>query len=105
MLASKTSEPHTGRVALVTGAAHGIGQAIAAVSPSAEPASFSATSTTAIRAASCRSAGDGSGPSYAPVGFEVADCDVAAASWEAVFDLVEGISCDPLRASGFDSSG
>jgi NAD(P)-dependent dehydrogenase (short-subunit alcohol dehydrogenase family) len=30
MPASKTSEPHTGRVALVTGAAHGIGQAIAA---------------------------------------------------------------------------
>jgi hypothetical protein len=39
------------------------------------------------------------------VGFEVADCDVAAASWEAVFDFVKGISCDPLRASGFDSSG
>ena len=35
----------------------------------------------------------------------VADCDAAAASWEAVFDLVKGISCDPLRASGFDSSG
>jgi predicted enzyme related to lactoylglutathione lyase len=32
-------------------------------------------------AASCRLAGDDSGPSYAPVGFEVADCDVAAASW------------------------
>jgi NAD(P)-dependent dehydrogenase (short-subunit alcohol dehydrogenase family) len=30
MPASKTSEPHTGRVALVTGAADGIGQAIAA---------------------------------------------------------------------------
>ena len=30
MPASKTSGPHTGRVALVTGAAHGIGQAIAA---------------------------------------------------------------------------
>src|SRR5690349_7835431 len=30
MPASKTSEPHAGRVALVTGAAHGIGQAIAA---------------------------------------------------------------------------
>jgi NAD(P)-dependent dehydrogenase (short-subunit alcohol dehydrogenase family) len=30
MPASKTSEPRTGRVALVTGAAHGIGQAIAA---------------------------------------------------------------------------
>ena len=30
MPASKASEPHTGRVALVTGAAHGIGQAIAA---------------------------------------------------------------------------
>jgi hypothetical protein len=30
MPASKTAEPHTGRVALVTGAAHGIGQAIAA---------------------------------------------------------------------------
>ena len=30
MRASKTSEPHTGRVALVTGAARGIGQAIAA---------------------------------------------------------------------------
>src|SRR5258705_2207549 len=30
MPASKTSEPHTGRVALVTGAAHGIGQTIAA---------------------------------------------------------------------------
>jgi predicted enzyme related to lactoylglutathione lyase len=44
-------------------------------------------------------------PSHAPVGFEVADCDVAAASWKAVFDLVKGISCDPLRASGFDSSG
>jgi hypothetical protein len=44
-----------------------------------------------------------SGPSYAPVSFEVADCDVAAASWEAVFDLVKGISCDPLRASGFCS--
>lgn len=30
MPASKSSEPHTGRVALVTGAARGIGQAIAA---------------------------------------------------------------------------
>jgi NAD(P)-dependent dehydrogenase (short-subunit alcohol dehydrogenase family) len=30
MPANKTSEPHTGRVALVTRAAHGIGQAIAA---------------------------------------------------------------------------
>jgi 3-oxoacyl-[acyl-carrier protein] reductase len=30
MPASKTSEPHTGRVALVTGAARGVGQAIAA---------------------------------------------------------------------------
>jgi hypothetical protein len=30
------------------------------------------------------------------VGFEVADCDVAASSWEAVFDLVKGISCDPF---------
>src|SRR5712692_5296880 len=30
MPASKTSEPHTGRVALVTGAARGIGQAMAA---------------------------------------------------------------------------
>ena len=30
MAASKTSEPHARRVALVTGAAHGIGQAIAA---------------------------------------------------------------------------
>ena len=30
MPASKTSEPHARRVALVTGAAHGIGQAIAA---------------------------------------------------------------------------
>ena len=30
MPASKTSEPRTGRAALVTGAAHGIGQAIAA---------------------------------------------------------------------------
>jgi len=39
------------------------------------------------------------------VGFEVADCDVAAASREAVFDLVKGISCDPLRASGFCSCG
>jgi hypothetical protein len=45
------------------------------------------------------------GPSYAPVGFEVADCDVAAASWEAVFDLVKGICRDPLRASGFCSCG
>ncbi len=33
MPASKTSEPHTGRVALVTGAARGIGQAIAAGLP------------------------------------------------------------------------
>ena len=30
MPARNTSEPHTGRVALVTGAAHGIGQGIAA---------------------------------------------------------------------------
>jgi len=30
MPASRTSEPHAGRVALVTGAARGIGQAIAA---------------------------------------------------------------------------
>jgi NAD(P)-dependent dehydrogenase (short-subunit alcohol dehydrogenase family) len=30
MPASKTSEPHPGRVALVTGTAHGIGQAIVA---------------------------------------------------------------------------
>jgi len=30
MPASKTSEPHAGRVALLTGAAHCIGQAIAA---------------------------------------------------------------------------
>jgi len=34
------------------------------------------------------------------VGFEVADRDVAAASWEAEFDLVKRIPCDPLRASG-----
>jgi NAD(P)-dependent dehydrogenase (short-subunit alcohol dehydrogenase family) len=33
MPASKTSEPPTGRVALVTGAARGIGQAIAAGLP------------------------------------------------------------------------
>jgi NAD(P)-dependent dehydrogenase (short-subunit alcohol dehydrogenase family) len=30
MPASKTSEPHTGRVGLATGTAHGIGQTIAA---------------------------------------------------------------------------
>src|SRR5229473_6654428 len=30
---------------------------------------------------------------------------LAAASREAVFDLVKGISCDPLRASGFCSCG
>jgi NAD(P)-dependent dehydrogenase (short-subunit alcohol dehydrogenase family) len=29
MPANKTAEPHTGRITLVTGAAHGIGQAIA----------------------------------------------------------------------------
>jgi hypothetical protein len=39
------------------------------------------------------------------VGFEVADCDVAAASREAFLDLVKGISYDPLRASGFCSCG
>ena len=39
------------------------------------------------------------------MGFEVADCDVAAASWEAVIDLVKGISCDPLRASWFCNCG
>jgi hypothetical protein len=44
-------------------------------------------------------------PELRPGGLRVADCDAAAASWEAVFDLVKGISCEPLRASGFDSSG
>jgi NAD(P)-dependent dehydrogenase (short-subunit alcohol dehydrogenase family) len=65
MPASKASEPHTGRVALVTGAAHGIGQAIAG--------------------------------GLAERGTRIVLGDID--------DVSEGICCDPLRASRFDSCG